>query len=242
MTATMTAPPTDGQAAADQLAADPAADVLPATPPVPTVDPAPYGVTADGKPRAKPGRKPGQRNGTGQAARKATTATKTPGPPSAKPAAAKTAQKRTQVDYRPGLLGLFGQATMAAATVGVLRNEPALIADAAAIDNAAPAIADAINSAADTWPLVAAICDKVLAVGPHAGGIVALVGLVGQIAVNHKMMPAGLVPGTMPRDQLAAAYVQRRAAESEEFAAIMTFAQAQRAKPAAGPTPPPATA
>lgn len=229
MTAALTAPPTTDVDQPfpgmedDQAAADPAADVLPVMPAAP--DPTPYGTTTDGKPRAKPGRKPGQRNGTGQAARKAATAPKTPTAPTARKPAAKPPQRTTQTDYRPGLLGLFGQLTMGAATFGVLKSDPALIADAAAIDSAAPAIADAVNTAADQWPVVAAICDKVLTVGPHASGLIALVGLVGQIGVNHGWMPAGLIPGTMPRDQLAAAYVTKRAAESEEFAAILSFAQ-----------------
>lgn len=242
---TLTAPPTAedsgyGLGYDDDQAADPAADVLPPVVVTPA-DAAPYGYQADGvTPKKRPGRRPGQRNGTGQAAQKGTTASKTPGPPVAKKAASKPPQRTTQVDYRPGILGLFGQGTMAALTLGVLRQDPALIADAATVDNAAPAIADAINTAADQWPIVAAVCDKVLTIGPHASGLVALVGMVAQIGVNHGLLPPGLVPGTMSRDQLAAAYVKRQAEASEEFRLVLAFAQQHQA--AATPADQPAAA
>lgn len=215
------------------MPADPAADVMPAPLASVAPDAAPYGVNADGTPKAKPGRKPGQRNGTGKAAQKAATAPRTPPAPSAKRTPAKPPQRKTQTDYRPGVTALLSEATGAVLTIGVLKDDPALISDAAALDNAAPAVAETLNAAADSWPLVAAVLDKVLTVGPHASGMLALVGLVGQIGVNHGWLPAGLVPGTMPRDQLAASYVQRRAAESEEFAAILAFAQKARGGQAA---------
>lgn len=221
---TMTAPPTVDQAAP----ADPAADVLPPAVVMPA-DPAPYGYQADGvTPKAKPGRRPGQRNGTGQTARKATTAAKTPGAPATKKTANKPPQQTTEVDYRPGIIGIIGQGTAAVLTFGVMKGDPALIADAATVDNAAPAVAEMVNQAADQWPIVAAVCDKVLAIGPHASGVVALVGMFGQIMVNHGMLPAGLIPGTVAREQLAKAYVDKRAAESEEFRQVLGFIRDQQ--------------
>lgn len=214
-------------------------DFGPATPPPPveaapgtkTGDPhAPYGYTRDGKPRAKPGVK--KRTGGTQ---RSTTTRKIPPAPSAKSGPPRPPSQPAQPDYRAGFLGLVGEGIGAIALVGLMRGQAPLIADAAAIDNAAPALADLVDRAANQWPIVAAILDKVLAVGPHVGNMGALVVALGQLAVNHRRLPAGLIPGTVDPDTLGRAFIAKRAAENEQFASVLDFVREQQARYAAAP-------
>lgn len=211
--------PTDDPTLAFEVPAD-----FAAAPPIAGPPPAaPYGMTRDGKPRGKPGPK-------GGAAKKATS-TKTPaGPPAPKPPAGSSARKSTgETDYRPGLGGLFGTLIGGIATAGLMKGDPALIADAAAGANVEPVLSDMLSNLANQYTVVAAVLDKVLTIGPYAGGAVALVTFLGQVAVNHKRMPPGLIPGTMPADKLAADFVAKQVAENPQFRAVVEFVQSQRA-------------
>lgn len=187
------------------------------TPGSKTEDPnAPYGVTSTGVPRGKPGRKP--------AAKKAAAPRKAPAIPGlAKKAGPRVPPppKKTAIDYGPALTAMAGQLIGPVAVVGLVRNDIRLIADAATVANALPAIVEGANLAADQFPVVAAILDKVCKVGPYAGLMGGLGMMVGQIAVNHGLIPAGLIPGTLPPAKLAEKFVRDQAAASEEFAMLL---------------------
>lgn len=202
-----------------------------ATPGAKTGDPhAPYGYTADGQPRSKPGRKPGAsgtKPPTGPTPRKSAGPTTTPPAPPKKRTtggAPKPPSKAAQTDYRPGIVALLGEVAGAMALGGVMRGSMPLIADAATIDQHAPGVADLANTAAARFPVVAAILDKVLTGAPLVGGGMSLVLLMGQIAVNHGAVPAGLVPGTVAPDALVQNYMARKAADDEAFRAAMDAA------------------
>lgn len=197
-------------------------------------DDAPYGYTSDGKPRSKPGRKPGQVYPAQKAAAKA--------PVKAIPAPAKKSipsgmkpPKKTQVDYRPPLLKLGGEFIGTAAIWGLMKDDMTIIADTAAVATAYPAIVDSLNTAADKWPVVAAILDRVLPMAEFAKSGGSIVLMAAQIAVNHKVMPPGLVPGTTTPDNLVSSFIQAQVAENPEFAATVAAIQQMR-----GPAPQPA--
>lgn len=204
------------------------------TPGTKTEDPdAPYGFTSTGAPRKAPGRKPGQRPGTGKAAAKTI-----PAPPKKAIPTASKGPKKTQVDYRPALLKLGGEFIGTAAIWGLMKDNVTTLADTAAVATAFPAIVDTVNTAADKWPLVAAILDRVLPMAEFAksGGVIVL--MAAQIAVNHRMLPPGLVPGTHTPETLVGNFLQAQMAENPEFAA--TIAAVQQMKGAAAPQPAPA--
>lgn len=197
-----------------------------------TGDPdAPYGFTADGLPRGKPGRKPaGPKPAAAPKPRAAASSTtRPPGP--AKKTAAKTPPKpkATTVDYRPGIVKLVGEIAGTMAVTGLVRGSVPLIADAAVIESNADAIADLANTAADKFPVVATILDKVLTAAPLAAGAGALLLAAAQLAVNHGALPPGMVPGTVAPDVLMNNYVQARAAQDESFMATLQTVMAARA-------------
>jgi len=182
---------------------------------VKTGDPdAPYGFTSDGKVRAKPGRRPGQKTGTGKTASKATTA-----PPKKAAGPTRPAARKTQVDYRPALMNLSGQAISALAITGLIRNNMTALADAAALANGQVGLVEMLNTAADQHAFVGAIFDKVLKFGPYAEGGFSLAIMVGQVLVNHGVIPAGLMPGTQTPAALVDAFIARQMAESDTFRA-----------------------
>lgn len=189
-----------------------------------TGDPdAPYGYTNSGTPRKAPGRKPGQKTSTAKTTTKAipTPPKKTiPGPP--KP-------KKTQTDYRPALGNLAAQFIGTAAIVGLMRNDMKVLADTAAVANGAPAVINLINTAADKYTFVAAVLDRVLPLAEFAQDGGSIVVMLAQIAVNHQVMPAGLIPGTTTPDNLVSSFITRQMAENEEFAAAVAAVQQMRA-------------
>lgn len=185
---------------------------------------APYGVTATGAVKAKPGRKPGQRTGTG---RSRTTKTAIPAPPrKATPSRPPTAAKSSKTDYRPALTKLLGEGVGSVAIVGLMRDDMTLLADAATVADAVPAIADVANLAAEKWPVVAAILDRLLPIGEFAKGGGAVVIMCAQLAVNHNKLPAGLVPGTVPRDVKVSSFISEQMTSSPDFAAMIAGIQA----------------
>jgi hypothetical protein len=194
--------------------------------PPPPADEAPYGLTADGAPRAKPGRKPGQRTGTG---RQASTAKKTiPAPPRKATPIKPPAAKSTTTDYRPAIKALLGEGVGSLAVIGLMRDEMTLVADAATIADAVPALADVTNLAAEKWPVVAAILDRFLplAASAKSGGTILL--MAAQLAVNHGKMPPGLIPGTVSAETKVSKFIADQIAVNPDFAAMIAGIQATK--------------
>ena len=159
----------------------------------PDADPdAPYGRKADGTPRARPGRKPADGSTPRQTA---------PKPGRKAPA---TRARTAAPDYRPGIAGVLQVPAAALAMAGRFR--PELAYDAAAIAVHTPTIADALNTLAQEEPRVAAVLDRILAIGPYGAIVGVVVTLGAQIAVNHKRLPveAGQAFGAVDPDTLMA--------------------------------------
>lgn len=78
--------------------------------------------------------------------------------------------------------------------------------DAWAVSTHTPPIAQALHDLAAVQPAVAAVLDKVLAVGPYGAVIAAGLPLVVQLLTNHKMIPAAAAEslGAVPREYLEA--------------------------------------
>lgn len=179
----------EGNAMTDQSTPD----VEPATTEPPMADPeAPYGRKADGTPKARPGRKPADGSAPRQTAPKPSRKAATPRARVAAP------------DYRAGIAGVLQVPTAALAMAG--RFKPVLAYDAAAIAIHTPSIAEALNTLAQEEPRVAAVLDRVLAIGPYGAIVGVAVALTAQIAVNHKRLPAeaGAAFGAVEPDTLMA--------------------------------------
>lgn len=145
----------------------------------PDFDPAVHAVDEQGNPKLradgafqkKRGRKPGATGG-----RTAPSPRRTAGR-SSRPS-------RTATDYRPGITGMFQMAAVPLAFAGETG-----AADAHAIGEHAPGIAEALNSLAQERPEVAAALDKLLSVGPYGVVVGALVPLAVQLLHNHQVIP-----------------------------------------------------
>lgn len=68
--------------------------------------------------------------------------------------------------------------------------------DAVAIGHHAPPIAHEVSVLAAADDNVAKAVDSLLVVGPYTALVMAVLPLALQLAVNHKILPAGKVPGT----------------------------------------------
>lgn len=105
-------------------------------------------------------------------------------------------------DYRPGINGFFQMVA-----VPLAFKAPA---DAAAVAHHGPQIAQALHDLAVERPEVAAVLERVLAVGPYGALIGATVPLVVQILHNHDVIPeqmavsVGATPKQVILDQLNA--------------------------------------
>lgn len=109
------------------------------------------------------------------------------------------------------------------------------LADAAAVDNHWPAISKEVSNLADSNEKVAAVVDRLSAVGPYTGLLMAVLPFAAQILVNHKRMPAGAM-GTVSGELLEARMkleiqqmelqIQRQQAEMERELMIMQARQA----------------
>lgn len=117
-----------------------------------------------------------------------------PSPRSSKPPASGGRRK----NYKDGLEGLLHMVALP-----LLPTQPL---DAAAIMVHAESVATAINTTAQSRPEIAAMCEKIMTVGPYGALIGALLKPLAQIAENHGLIPTPMACkfGAVPRDQLAA--------------------------------------
>lgn len=104
-------------------------------------------------------------------------------------------------DYQEQILGLFQLPAGALAVAGM--QNPVYAADARAVTIYAPGIAEALDQLAKERPEVAAVLDRVLAVGPYGIVIAAVTPLILQILTNHGRIPPGTA-GTVPPAELIA--------------------------------------
>jgi hypothetical protein len=189
-------------------AEDVALDGMPVPPPPEPVEPdatvdpvAPYGRKADGTPKRAAGRprKAGATGGRSRSARKMAGGAR---PPAAAPTAGRTRTPRSATpDYAGALRG-------ALQTVGIpLALNPATMPDAAALAVHGPALCDAVGELAKEHAAVAAVLDRLLAVGPVGVVLGAAVPLFAQVAVNHGVIPLqlGRRLGAMDPAELVAA-------------------------------------
>lgn len=121
-------------------------------------------------------------------------------------------------DYRPGILGLLQLPAGVLAVAGL--NKPELAADAATLTVYAPGVAEAVNDLANERPEIAAVLDRVLAVGPYGALLAAVTPMVLQILCNHEVIPSGIL-GTVPKEALLAHMEAERKAQEEQLKAAM---------------------
>lgn len=136
--------------------------------------------------------KSGKPDGRSRAAR-AASGRAPQGPSQRRTPAAKAPRSK---DYRAGIEGIGQLAGGALFFVAP--------ADAAAVMLHTPPIAAALNDLAQQDPRVAAMLDKLLAVGPYGALLAAVMPLVLQILTNHGKIPAGVL-GTHTPDELIGA-------------------------------------
>lgn len=110
--------------------------------------------------------------------------------PECKPSAPKSAPRKKTAkksvgapDYETGLNGIFQMMAFGLTVFGE-RNEM-LLADGLAVAEHGQRISSALNELAMEKPEVAAVLDKVLAVGPYGVVMAAVTPLVMQVAANH---------------------------------------------------------
>lgn len=159
---------------------------------------APWGRKSDGTPRSKPGRPTGTPNRS----------PRRPAPPrprAEKPAGSSSRRKPAEPDYRGGINGILQMAAAPLLIAGT-RSDAAL-ANAYAVTQYGPGIADALHDLAVQRPEVAAVLDRVLAAGPYGALLAAALPLAVQVATNHGLLPAQVATamGAAPVDQVAAA-------------------------------------
>lgn len=152
---------------------------------------APYGFTADGKPRGKPGPKPGTRN-----RRRGSKST----PTSRGPATSSAPRKPPPgPDYRAGIRGILQMVAAPLAIAGM--KQPELALDAATITLHADNVAEGVAEAALEIPQLQAILDKVMTVGPWGAVLAPCLALGAQIMANHGVIPTGVM-GTLSREEI----------------------------------------
>jgi hypothetical protein len=117
-----------------------------------------------------------------------------------RPTRRRVTDKETK-DYEEQILGLFQLPAGALAVAGM--QNPVYAADARTVTIYAPGIATALNDLAKERPEVAAVLDKVLAVGPYGIVLAAITPMVLQMLTNHGKIPPGTA-GTVPPQELIA--------------------------------------
>jgi hypothetical protein len=161
---------------------------------------APFGRKSNGEPKRGPGGRPAGKAGRRPGARPGgTTRPRSTGPTAPAPKRSTTPRTKSSggKDYRPGLTGLLHLVAFPLNFANPL--------DAAAIILNAEELADAVNETAKERAEVAALCDRLLQVGPY--GLIIGVGLkIGaQVAENHGWLPTAVTTkmGAVPKAQLA---------------------------------------
>lgn len=164
-------------------------------PDVDTDPEAPYGRRADGTPKNKPGRPKGTPNreprkpATPRARTAPSSGSSTPGSSTgSKRGSSSRGRKSTAPDYRGGIMGIV-QLAAAPLLVAGTRSDAAL-ADAAALTQYGPGIADALHDLAVERPEVAGVLDRILSAGPYGALLAAALPLAVQLATNHNLLPA----------------------------------------------------
>jgi len=152
---------------------------------------APWGRKSDGTPKAKPGRPAG--SGGPRPLRSA----KAPSPGKAAPKA--KSSSRPKRSYRDALMGFvqFPAAGLAMASA----RKPELGADADTLMVFGPAVVDAVDELANEDARLAALLDRVVAVGPYGKLLAVVLPMTLQVMANHNVIPAGQL-GTMTTEQL----------------------------------------
>lgn len=144
----------------------------------------------DGTIRKKPGPKPGGRRPNSRRAAPA---------PGRRPA---TAKAQAEPDYRPALAGIAQVPQLVLGMVARFTKKDAFALDSLAIGVHVPALVEAVNETAKTQPAVAAVCERLAAVGPYGLVITAVTPMVAQILCNHGVLPANEQMGVFPPGQL----------------------------------------
>lgn len=139
--------------------------------------PAPSATSTD-----TPGRSRGRKPAAGGAAKPRKTPAKRPGGDAARRAAARG---RKAEGYRNGVAGMMQLAGMPLLVAGKSTRNPILVADAAAIAMHAEGVATAIADLAVEDARIAAVLDKLTAVGPYSALVGAVMPLAVQLAANH---------------------------------------------------------
>ena len=140
-------------------------------------------------------------------------------PPVRKAAPAAPKQSKANKDRAEALEGL-----------GALAQVPLIAlrqyADAGAVGLYWPGVARELANLADTQEQIANLVDPLLKVGPYAALVTAVVPVILQIGVNHKIMPPGAM-GTVPASLLSA-QVETSLAQAE-LDALRLQAETERA-------------
>jgi hypothetical protein len=170
--------------------ATPASDE-PVAPAPPRVAPdAPFGTKADGEPRKR-------RAGPGRGNKSRTTAT---APAKAKSESAEDAHARRTEGIQSSL-GLVGGVLMVTAGESI-----ALKADAVTVVQDAKPLGDAVADAAAVNPKFAAQVDRLINAGPYAALFAVGVKMTAQLASNHGITVARMMPGTQTPEDLIAEF------------------------------------
>lgn len=109
-------------------------------------------------------------------------------------------KKKDAPQYYDGIMGMFQIAGVGLMMAGGDKNK-AFTADSAAIATYGPDVAKSLDLLAQERPEIAAVLDKLLAVGPYGLVIGAVVPLAMQIAANHGVK----IPGTPNAEEFLAA-------------------------------------
>lgn len=114
----------------------------------------------------------------------------------------KRAKRTTGTDYTKGITELLMLPAGVLGIVGMQTKRLDLVADAAAIEQAAPGIASAVSDLANERPEVAAVLDRILKAGPYGALLAAVIPMTVQMLANHKVIPAGVMGSKTPEDLL----------------------------------------
>ncbi len=181
-----------------------------------TDDPeAPYGRFANGKPRKSPaGSRAGGKRPAGR--RRPATPRKTTG-----------AKKTTGPDYVGASMGIVSVLQVVTGTAGTITKDPAFRADTATLVVMGPALAQVSGDLAQDEARWASVLDRMSTGAKWSPPLVVAVGFIAQLAVNHGLLPAGLM-GTRTPEQMQDAAVemldQVQAEQQQQMAGRMAAA------------------